>query len=325
MIEIKLNTENHVWNGFLEEEKANQMITIAHNPSLGPILAKTFGYTCENLVITDDGRTIGVFPTVIFNDKVISVPHFSYGGLVISSNENHDITIQTILGNKKFEIRSFSKLSEHFYNKKVSCFLELKESNDSQLMSFKSKLRQKIRKAEKNNFTVVHGGQELLDDYYRIYAQKMLRFGSPPIGKIFFRNLLEDYTFGEALITVIYDQEKVIAAGFCLSYLDFNEVCWSVTDSNYDSYNIHALICWEILKTSITEKYKYFSFGRSTIDSNNHRFKKQWNPIELPIFYNYSEPIGKSLRDLTYLTKVWKHQPLGTSVYLGHMISKYLY
>jgi hypothetical protein len=325
MIKIKSVTDNQAWNNFLEGEKANQIITIAHNPSLGPILEETFGYRYHNLSILEDGKLIGVFPTVLFNNKIISIPHFSYGGPITSKRENQDVSLKSILGDKKYEIRGFDRLSEHIYDRKVSCVLYVEASNESQLMTFKSKLRQKIRKAEKNNFLVAHGGLELLDDYYLIYAQKMLQFGSPPIGKVFFKNLLEDYTFGNAVITVVYDKERVIAAGFSLSYLDFNEVCWSATDSTYDGYNIHALICWEILKTSIAEKYRYFSFGRSTIDSNNHRFKKQWNPVELPIFYNYSEPLGKSLKDLTYLTKVWKHQPLASSVYLGHKISKYLY
>ena len=101
--------------------------------------------------------------------------------------------------NKKYEIRGFDRLSEHIYDRKVSCVLYVEASNESQLMTFKSKLRQKIRKAEKNNFLVAHGGLELLDDYYLIYAQKMLQFGSPPIGKVFFKNLLEDYTFGNAV------------------------------------------------------------------------------------------------------------------------------
>lgn len=325
MIKIAPITDNFLWNQFLGCEKDNQFITIANNPSLGPILEKTFGYKHQNLSLMDGDKIIGVIPTVRFKNKVISMPHFSYGGPIYAADYKEVMPIDTIIEDEKFEIRSFNKLTENVYDKKVSCLLEVKESNEEQLMMFKSKLRQKIRKAERINYKVLHGGIELLDDYYRIYSQKMLRFGSPPIGKVFFKNLLTDYTFGEAQITVVYDEAKVIAAGFSLSYLNFNEVCWSTTDSDYDGYNIHALICWEILKTSIEKKYKYFSFGRSTIDSNNHRFKKQWNPIELPIFYNYSEPLGKSLKDLTYLTKIWKRQPLSTSVYFGHILSKYIY
>lgn len=325
MIQIAFSTDTLYWNKFLDTEKENQIITIAHNPSLGPILAKTFGYSSQNLSLTEHSQIIGVMPVVFLNNRAISMPHFSYGGPIISTDNELDINIKSFIEDKKFEIRSFTKLSEYSYDKKISCILEVHASHEEQIMTFKAKLRQKIRKAEKINYKICHGGLELLNDYYYLYAQKMLKFGSPPIGKVFFKNLLTDYKFGKAQITVVYDNDKAIATGFSLSYLNFNEVCWSATDSDYDGYNIHALICWEILKTSIVEKHKYFSFGRSTVNSNNHQFKRQWQPIELPIFYNYSEPVGKSIKEHTYLTKIWKYQPLATSVYLGEWISKYLY
>lgn len=324
-MEFNTSNDNSAWNEFLEKEKNNQMITIAHNPSIGPILSKTFGYQSQNRMMVKGDKIVGVFPTVMFRDRVVSIPHFSYGGPIMDSNEVIDVDLKTLLDGKKFEIRSFSKLSDYVYDKKISCVLNVHESVDAQMMSLKSKLRQKIRKAEKLGYTIKIGGQELLDDYYGMYSRKMLEFGSPPIGKVFFKNLLTDYEFGEVEIAVLYDGDKVIASGMALSYLNFNEVCWSSTDSSYNRFNIHALFCWEMLKSSVEKKHTYFSFGRSTIDSNNHRFKKQWNPLELPIYYSYSEPLGKSIKELSYLTKIWKLQPLSTSVYFGHKISKYVY
>jgi hypothetical protein len=325
MIQIALSTDVQSWNGFLEKEKENQIITIAHNPSLGPILSKTFGYSNQNLSLTEHNEIIGVMPVVFFSNRAISMPHFSYGGPIISTQKESEVNIKSFLGSKKFEIRSFSKLSEHSYDQKVSCILEVRESEEAQIMSFTSKLRYKLRKSEKIDYQISHGGVALLKDYYDLYSRKMLKFGSPPIGKVFFQNLLEEYAYGEPQITVIYNKDKAVAAAFSLSYLNFNEVCWSATDSDYDRDNIHARIFWEILKTSVAKKYKYFSFGRSTVDSNTYKFKKQWSPSELPIFYNYSEPTVKSIKEHKYLTKIWKHQPLVTSVYLGQLISKYLY
>lgn len=325
MIEYSPVKDDNAWNAFLEKEKDNQMITIAHNPSLGPILSKTFGYRSHNQMMVKDNKIVGVFPSVTFRDRVVSIPHFSYGGPITDSNQEIKIDLKTLLEGKKFEIRSFSKLSDHVYDKKISCVLNVHESVDAQMMSLKSKLRQKIRKAEKKGFVTKIGGPELLDDFYGGYARKMLEFGSPPIGKVFFENLLSDYKYGDVQIAIMYDGDKVIASGMALSYLNFNEVCWSSTDTSYNRFNIHALICWEMLKSSVEKKHTYYSFGRSTIDSNNHRFKRQWNPLELPIYYSYSEPLGKSIKELSYLTKVWKLQPLSTSVYFGHKISKYVY
>lgn len=321
---LELCKDNNVWNSFLENEKEHQMVTIAHNPSLGNILEKTFGYSSFNYGIMEHGKLTGLFPIVQIGNKKVSMPHFSYGGPVFKNNIKSPYQVLDMLPKTKFEVRCFEKLTDHVYDKKISCVLKLNATEEEQIMSFKSKLRQKIRKASKKGFNVRSGGMELLDDYYTLYSEKMLRFGSPPLGKVFYKNLLEMYEHGTARITILYDGAKIIAAGFALSYLNFNEICWSATDSDYDKFNLHALLCWEMIKNSVG-KYEYFSFGRSTIDSNNHRFKKQWNPIELPIFYNYSEPVGTSLKEMTFLTKIWKLQPLKTSVFFGHYISKYVY
>ncbi|MGF1558061.1 MAG: GNAT family N-acetyltransferase [Flavobacteriaceae bacterium] len=325
MIQFLKSNDNRSWTQFLEDQQATQLVTMAHNPCLAAILAKTFGYRDENMLILEDKKIIGVLPAVSFRKKLVSIPHFSYGGPIFDTDLQSDVDLPALLAGQRFEIRSFSKLSDHVQSNKISCVLKVEANEEEQLLSLKPKLRTKIRKAEKLNYRVVHGGLELLDDFYRIYALKMLAFGSPPVGKVFFKNLLTDYEFGEASVTALYDGNKAIAAGMCLSYLGFNEVCWSATADAYDKNNVHSLICWAMAKNSIAKKHRYFSFGRSTIDSNNHHFKKQWNPIELPLYFNYSEPVGKSIREFGFLTKIWRLQPLKTSVFFGHIISKYLY
>lgn len=318
-------TDNEVWNRFLEEESVHQMVTIAHNPCIGQIVSKTFGYSFKNYFIQNNKKNIGVFPTVTIGNKVVSMPHFSYGGPILKQDCTQNIDISTLLHDAKYEVRSFDKLSENFTDQKISCVLNLKGSEDEMIMTIKPKLRQKIRKCSKQGFSVRSGGIELLDDFYTMFSRRMLMFGSPPLGRQFFKNLLEDYENGDPQITVIYDDGKVISSGFSLSYLGFNELGWSGTDENYNKQNVNALLFWEMIKTSIEKEHRYFSFGRSTIDSSQHFFKKLWNPMELPIYYNLSEAPGTSLKDLEFLTKIWKHQPLKTSQILGHYVSKYVY
>ncbi|MGB5665573.1 MAG: GNAT family N-acetyltransferase [Maribacter sp.] len=325
MIKLSNSIDNIAWNEFLEKEKENQMITIAHNPSLGPILSKTFGYTSNNMLIVKDQKVVGVLPTVLVGKKMVSMPHFSYGGPIMDSNTKVEFNLESFFTDQKFEVRSFEKLSKYYTDEKISCVLKLHGSNEEQLMGIQSKLRQKIRKSLKLNYTTKTGGIELLDYFYRIYSRRMLEFGSPVLGKVFFENLLEDYKFGDVQITVIFDNEKAISAGFSLSYLGFNELCWSSTEDAYNKYNVNALLFWQMIKTSIAKGHTYYSFGRSTINSSQHRFKKLWNPIEIPIYYNLSHKVKKSIKDFQFLTKIWKHQPLRTSQYFGHKISKYVY
>lgn len=325
MIKLVKSTDADLWNNFLSIEKGNQLITMAHNPSLGSILEKTFGYESQNMVIKKGSKLVGVLPIVKVGKKLVSMPHFSYGGPIIDSKEQLTIDLETVFENKKFEARSLEKLTKNVYDNKVTSIIELKSSAEEHFKELKPGIRRKIRKSGKLNFSFVHGGVELLDDFYLLYAKKMLQKGSPPLGKIFFRNLLNDYHYGEAKISAIYDRIKVVAAGFTLSYLGFNELCWVSSHRNYDKMNVNSLLYWNILKDSIANKRTHFSMGRSTVNSTNHDYKRQWKPIELPVYYNHSEPVGKSIKEFTFLTKIWKLQPLKTSIYFGHIVSKYVY
>lgn len=314
-----------IWNDFLEKEKTNQMVTIAHNPCLGAILSKIFGYTYKNYLIKDDGETIGVLPTVTIGKKIVSMPHFSYGGPIIKKEYNKSIDISSLINDAKFEVRSLSKLTNFRHEKKITFIVPLKDSEDEIFMGFTSKFRTKIRKSIKFGFVIKTGGCEILDDFYTLYSKRMLQKGSPPLGKYFFKNLLDNYENGNAEITTVYDGDKPVATGFCLSYLNFKEYCWASTDYEYNRYNVNSLLLWSLIKESISEGLEYFSMGRSTRDSNNHHYKLQWNPIEMPLYFNLSQAPGRSLKDLQFLTKIWKIQPLKTSQILGHYVSKYVY
>lgn len=325
MIELLECKNDDEWNQFLDKEKGNQMITIAHNPSLGPILSKTYGYSCKNMLIKADNETVGVLPFVTVGNKEVSMPHFSYGGPVFGSDKKIDLDLQSIFVNKKFEIRGFTKLSPYFNDEKICCILKLPNSADEQLKNIKSRLRNKIKNTVKSGFDIKIGGEELLDDFYFIYIRRMLQLGSPPFGKIFFQNILDGYKFGDVEIAVAYHDDKIVAAGFSLSYLGFKEVCWAASDTGYNKHNTNTFLHWEMVKSSIAKGYVYFSFGRSTIDSTHHKYKKNWNSMEFQIYFNYSEERTKSIKNYRFLTKIWKHQPLKTSIYFGHLISKYIY
>ena len=313
------------WNNFLDGEKNKQVVTIAHNPCLGSILSKTFGYSHKNYFIKEGAETVGVLPTVTVGKKIVSMPHFSYGGPIVKFDYRKSVDISILLSESKFEVRSFSKLTNFRNEKKLSFVVPLQENADELFMGFSSRFRTKIRKSKKYGFTVKTGRYEMLDDFYHLYSKRMLQKGSPPLGIVFFRNLLENYENGTAEITTVYDGKRPVATGFCLSYLNFKEYCWASTDYEYNRYNVNSLLLWNLIKDSISEGFDYFSMGRSTRDSNNHAYKSQWKPIEMPLYFNLSEASTGSIKDFEFLTKIWKCQPLKTSQILGHYVSKYVY
>jgi len=324
MISIEKCTNSLIWNEYLKGKTDCQQITIGHNPSMAEILSKTFNYKNSNFLVKCEKKIIGILPGTIIGNKFVSMPHFSYGGPIMSDWNEWEKLLKAFPF-KNYEIRSFRNLSSFFNDNKVVCVLPLQNSPDLQWNNFRSKLRSQIKKGLSYEFDVKNGQIELLNDFYFIYSTNMLRLGSPPLPHQFFKNLLLFYKYGNATIIVVYDKNIPIASGFKLSYLGFEEVCWASADIRYKQYQPNMVLYWELIKNSILTDNKNFSFGRSTKNSGTYKFKKQWDPIEKQLYFNYSQSKTVNIKNYLWLTEIWKKQPLWTSQVLGKIISKYVY
>ena len=88
------------WNSLLQRELNNQLVTIAHNPSLGKILAKSFGYFSYNYWIKDNDEVIAVLPIVKIGKRMVSMPHFSYGGPIFMQGLDNQIKLEKFIDSK---------------------------------------------------------------------------------------------------------------------------------------------------------------------------------------------------------------------------------
>ena len=317
--------ELHSWHTFINTYAQKHVITMAHNPSLINVLSETFGYVPESYLIMKNNILIGILPGVRIGSKYVSVPHFSYGGPVIIDDNSKKNQLHRYFFHQKYEIRSFDVYSDFINDEKVTCYIELPQSIEEQWLALKSKVRSQIRKGESYGLEIAVGGIELVDRFYEIYSKNMHRLGSPPLPKILFNNIFRYYKYGYALVTVIKYNNVPVAAGITMSYMGFNEVCWASSDYMYNKYNVNMVLYWEMIKHSISARNNIFSFGRSSKESNTLKFKLQWNPTVVPIYFNYSNFPSYNLKKWKCLASIWKKQPLFTSVILGKYISKYVY
>jgi len=328
MYKLKLITTGEdleFWKILIENIAQNQFVTIAHNPCLPNILAETFGFKPASYLIWNDEKIIGVLPGITIGNKFASLPHFSYGGPLCINEHIERIKISELFPKQNYDIRSFHILSDFYSDEKVICYLKLQNSVDGQWNSFKSKLRSQIKKGENYGHKILNGGIELLSDFYMVYTQNMLRLGSPPLPKILFKNILNNYKFGNVNITVVKYNNLSVASGMTLSYMGFNEVCWASSDHRYNNLNVNMVLYWEIIKKSIIDGNKIFSFGRSSKESNTLKFKLQWGTDVVPIYFNYSRSHSISLKKMTFLSKIWSIQPNWSSKFFGKYVSKYMF
>ena len=243
-------------------------------------------FTSEFYIIENDSVVIGLLPTYKKNNKYYSVPFFSYGLFIkdidtLCLNELNYLLIQLF---KDFHIRLFSFNSNLSNANKITAVLNLKPSEENQLLSFKSKLRSQIKKSLKNNLMTKNGKSELLKDFFTVYSENMLNLGSPQYSFSFFENILTNLNKDNFQIFIVYYNNIAVAASICISFNDVMEVVWASSLPKYNYLSSNMLLYWEMIKYSINSKILKFSFGRSDPNSSQIRFKMQWG-VEIVSYY----------------------------------------
>lgn len=313
------------WEEYLK--RSNGLVTIAHNPTLISFFSKYFGFDGGNYFLCKNKTEMAAIVLINTSKGFMSVPHLSYGGFISSNGLNPLEGFEALTGllEGDLEIRSFDKLSEYCFDKKIATYLTLKDEIDAQFSDLTSNMRRKTRKAIKNGMNIQVGGLDLLSDFYSIYKGNMKKLGSPHFSIGFFKCLLESYGRGEAKIFCTYHEGKPIGGAFVLSYLDYFENCWFSTDQRFNGLYTSIYLYWEMIKYAVNGGYKYFSFGRSSENSSLLAFKRHWKPEERRLYFNYSAPQKLQLREQKYLSTCWRYLPGVFTDKLGPIIAERIY
>lgn len=222
-------------------------------------------------------------------------------------------------------IRSFYALSENYDDHKVITELRLKKTISEQLQGFPPSVRRKIHKAERNGLLVSTGGIELLDDFYAVYRQNIHVLGSFALPYLFFINLLQGYEYGLAKIIIVREGEKCVGAAILLSYLQHSENTWFATLKGSNRLYVSYLLHHTMINLAIDAKCKQYSFGRSTKNSGVHKYKQQWGGADRTLYYNYSEPVSRSIASNKIIPKIVRLIPLPIAKLLDGVVSRIVY
>jgi serine/alanine adding enzyme len=274
--------------------------TAYHSYRWKKVIEESFGHRGHYLAALDGrGKVRGVLPLVhmksrLFGNFLISVPFVNYGGLLCESAEAEQVLLQEAdalrgkLGAGHVELRHLDRpLGELPGNRhKVTMVLPLAATVEEQWTAFNAKLRNQIRKAEKNSLHCTVGEIELLDDFYAIFARNMRDLGTPVYGKSFFRNVLA--AFPETTrIFVVTLEGKAIAAGIASWFRETIEMPWASSISEYKALCPNNMLYWEAISFAIERGFKSFDFGRSTPNEGTFNFKKQWGAQPVQLHWQY--------------------------------------
>ncbi len=313
-------------------------------------------------------KIVGILPLVhlkhfLFGNKLISMPFFDMGGVLADNREVEQILLTEAvklaeqLGANSIELRQTYQISygssdnseESPTNKsevinnspftinnysigirshKVRMLLELPESSEALMKSFKSKLRSQIRKPIKEGLIAKIGGLELLNDFYEAFAINMRDLGSPVHSKNLMKNVLVEFG-NNARIIIVYLNNESLACSLVVGFKDLLANPWASALRKYSRLAPNMLLYWTMLEYACDNGYKYFDFGRSTPGEGTYKFKAQWGARPLQLYWHYMlrEPqiIDDEESEKTRFEKfigIWQRLPVPVTKVLGPVIRK---
>ena len=307
------------------------------------IMTREFGCTSHYLVARDSsGGWCGVLPlvrlrSVLFGDFLVSLPFFNYGG-VLAKGPEADAALMTAagalgerLGVSHIEFRDQqARPGWPVRTDKVAMLLDLAPTSDAQWTAFNSKLRNKIKRPEREGVTTRFGGAELVADFYRVFAQNMRDLGTPVYAPSLFRRITERLP-DAARVSVVYVKGRPVAAGFTLRHGDRMEIPWASSLREWNAAKVNMHLYWSVLKDAIESGVRQFDFGRSSVNSGTYDFKAQWGAKPRQLYWHYWLRSGQAMPNLTpnspkyaLAIRAWQRLPVPIANMLGPWIVRRL-
>ena len=333
---------DNVWNEFAASQAHS---TLYHSSHWRKVFQKAYGLKSYYLVKLDSKNKVeGLLPIVhqksrLFGNHLGSLPFFvNYAGVLAKNSDAANALyayagdLARKLGAHTLQLRGTEVLDIEWpcQQHKICMHLKLPSTADELWKAIGSKRRSQIKRPEREGIEIVHGGRELLKDFYSVMTRNMRDLGSPVHSKAFYSAILETFP-QQTHIILIKKSGIAVAGGFLIGYKHMLEIPWASSLREYNSIGVNMRLYWEVLKYAIEQGYEVFDFGRSSKDSNTYRFKKQWGaqPVQC-YWYTWGKHNTEHAKPSTDNAKfqlainVWRRMPLPVANVLGPMLVRHL-
>ena len=181
-------------------------------------------------------------------------------------------------------------------DQKVRMVLKLVKDPDQLWKDMSAKVRNLIRKGEKEGLSIRWGGRDVLDAFYDVFAINMRDLGTPVYSKELFGTIVD--SFGDQAELAVVDYQGKTVAGAMLIHdrpahaaVDFPCNATHVPSASslreYNHTNANMWMYHQLLLRAIARGSEEFDFGRSSVDSGTYRFKKQWGAEPTATVWQY--------------------------------------
>lgn len=328
------------WDDYVSR---NPAATIYHQYRWKTVIERSFGHRGHYLACERDGAITGVLPLVemkswFFGKFLVSVPYFNYGGVLADDELSRDALIKKAselaheLGSRHVELRQGEQIAINLpeVSAKVAMVVPLPSDRAQYSKMLSSRLRNKIRHAEKHGLECRWGGRELLDNFYSVFAINMRDLGTPVYPKHWFENVLQSMG-AQARILSIWEGNAPVAATVLFQFRDTVELPWIASTPEARKHYSTALLYWTAITWAIEQGFRKVDLGRCTKDGGTYQFKQQWACEEIPLHWYYWLAPGVAIPQIRpdnpkyrLAISAWKKLPLSVANTIGPKIVRFI-
>jgi serine/alanine adding enzyme len=325
VVTVAITDDDSAWNDYVG---GHPDAAAYHQWGWRKVMSAAFGHDSIYLAAQEGNRVTGVLPLVEFRSRLfgtfaVSLPFVNYGGVVADTAEaGGALTARAVAlarerGWRHVELRHTRRQFTEWPVKrhKVAMWLPLPAEPEALWSSLDRKVRNQVRKAEKSGCVAEHGSEDLLGDFYGVFAHNMRDLGTPVYARRFFAEVLRAFP-GDTRVFVVRLGGQPVAASVTVGWRDRLEVPWASSLRAHAAASPNTLLYWTMLKWAVEHGYKTFDFGRSTPDEGTFHFKKQWGAQPHELAWEYAGLTGEMPDQSPKNPKfraaiaVWQHLPV---------------
>ncbi len=303
-------------------------------------IERIFDHECPYLAARGvDGRLEAILPLVrvdglVFGRYLVSMPFVNYGGPLGAPDAIRRLTsFATELARRERRVlqlrcRSRTATDLPWTHRKVTVLLDLPQDIDALWKSFNPKVRNQVRRPQKEGATVRFGLDEI-DAFFRVFSRNMRDLGTPTQSRRFFETISEifprDIRFGS-----VFMKGRPVAVGCGLCWNGEFEMTWASSLRTHNRFAPNMLLYWSFMRQLVEDRVLVFNHGRCTPGSGTHKFKLQWGGREEPLWWYYRADAPRTSTPspddskLAWAPSLWRHLPLRLANAVGPRVVRYL-
>jgi serine/alanine adding enzyme len=213
---------------------------------------------------------------------------------------------------------------------KLRMVLPLAGTSEAQWALLDRKIRNQVRKAQKEGLTVVSGGRESVDEFYAVFARNMRDLGTPVYPRTLFDETIRAFP-ERTCLSLVRRGGQAVAAGLTIRFGPVTLNPWASSLREFRSLSPNTLLYWTMIDRAVADGATLFDFGRSSPGGGTHQFKEQWGAQGSPMYWEYvllsrTEPPdhGPSNPRFDRAIALWKRLPLTVANTVGPWIARQL-